>query len=74
VSWKRFKRAGPHSPTITSASRARTGGRSFLDLPENLMIYSGMAVGFGDQDAPINRWRSPREPLDNFATFSGFTN
>jgi nitroreductase len=46
--------------------------RAFLDLPENLMIYSGLAVGFGDEEAPINRWRSPREPLDDFATFSGF--
>ncbi|MBV9557784.1 MAG: nitroreductase family protein, partial [Pseudolabrys sp.] len=46
--------------------------RSFLKLPDNLMIYSGMALGFAD-DAPINRWRSPRAPLDDFAAFSGFT-
>jgi nitroreductase len=46
--------------------------RSFLDLPENLMVYSGMAVGYADETAPINRWRSPREPLGSFATFSGF--
>jgi nitroreductase len=47
--------------------------RSFLDLPENLMVYSGMALGYADETAPINQWRSPREPLDGFATFSGFT-
>ena len=47
--------------------------RGFLDLPDNLMIYSGMALGQADEHAPINRWRSPREPLDSFATFSGFT-
>jgi len=46
--------------------------RSFLDLPDHLMIYSGMAMGYADENAPINRWRSPREPLDGFATFSGF--
>jgi len=46
--------------------------RSFLDLPENLMIYSGMALGYADETAPINQWRSPRESLDAFATFSGF--
>jgi len=46
--------------------------RSFLDLPENLMVYSGMAVGYADETAAINQWRSPREPLDRFATFSGF--
>jgi nitroreductase len=46
--------------------------RSFLDLPDNLMIYSGMALGHEDPDAAINRWRSPRESVDTFATFSGF--
>ena len=46
--------------------------RSFLDLPDHLMIYSGMALGYADEAAPINNWRSPRAPLDDFATFSGF--
>jgi nitroreductase len=46
--------------------------RSFLNLPDHLMIYSGMALGFADEAAPINAWRSPREPLDAFATFEGF--
>ena len=27
-----------------------------------------------DEAAPINAWRSPREPLDAFATFEGFEN
>lgn len=47
--------------------------REFLKLPDNLMVYSGMALGYEDPDAPINKWRSPRESLDNFATFEGFT-
>jgi nitroreductase len=46
--------------------------RSFLDLPPNLMIYSGMSLGYADQNAPINAWRSPRAPLDDFASFEGF--
>lgn len=48
--------------------------RAFLDLPNHLMVYSGMGLGFADEAAPINRWRSPRDPLDSFATFSGFAN
>jgi nitroreductase len=48
--------------------------RVFLNLPDNLMIYSGMAVGYEDPAAPINSWRSPREPLDRYATFDGFEN
>ncbi|MGH6727820.1 MAG: nitroreductase family protein [Pseudolabrys sp.] len=46
--------------------------REYLELPENLMIYSGMAIGYADEAAPINKWRAPREPLDAFATFQGF--
>ena len=46
--------------------------RAFLNLPDNLMVYSGMALGYADDSAPINQWRSPREPLDSFASFSGF--
>ncbi len=47
--------------------------RTFLNLPDDLMIYSGMALGHADESAPINAWRSPREPLDAFASFQGFT-
>jgi nitroreductase len=46
--------------------------RAFLKLPDNLMIYSGMALGYADGSAPINSWRSPRESLDNVAIFDGF--
>jgi nitroreductase len=46
--------------------------QSFLKLPDHLMVYSGMAMGYADENAPINKWRSPREPLDGFAEFSGF--
>jgi nitroreductase len=45
--------------------------RAFLQLSDRLMIYSGMAIGFADEHAAINGWRSPREPLDTFATFEG---
>ena len=46
--------------------------RSFLELPDHLMIYSGMALGYEDSQAPINGWRSPRAALDDFASFDGF--
>jgi nitroreductase len=46
--------------------------RSHLDLPPNLMIYSGMALGYADETASINLWRAPRAPLETYATFSGF--
>lgn len=46
--------------------------RSHLNLPSNLMVYSGMSMGYADDTAPINSWRSPREPLDAYASFCGF--
>jgi nitroreductase len=44
---------------------------AFLNLPAEHILFSGMALGYGDEDAPINRWQSPREPLDTFARLTG---
>lgn len=46
--------------------------RTFLNLPPNLMVYSGMALGYEDTENPINGWRSPRASLESFVTFEGF--
>jgi len=46
--------------------------RLFLNRPDHLMVYSGMALGYEDSEAPINKWRSPRATLDTFAAFDGF--
>jgi nitroreductase len=46
--------------------------RGFLDLPDELMLFCGMALGYADAAAPINSWRSTREPVESFATFAGF--
>ncbi|WP_444856167.1 nitroreductase [Sphingosinicella sp.] len=45
---------------------------AFLGLPEDRMLYCGMALGWPDEGHPINCWRSEREPLESFANFSGF--
>jgi len=45
---------------------------TILDMPESRMLYCGMALGWPDEAHPINAWRSEREPLSSFATFSGF--
>jgi nitroreductase len=44
----------------------------FLGLPGDRLFYCGMALGFADQEHPINRWRTGREPLESFASFRGF--
>lgn len=64
---------GLHScPQEAWASFPRTVS-SFLDFPANRMLFCGIALGYADEDAAINSWRSPRVPLQEFATFSGFT-
>ncbi|MFK7958827.1 MAG: nitroreductase [Lysobacterales bacterium] len=43
-----------------------------LELPPELMLYCGMALGVADEQAPINRWRTERAPLAEWATLKGF--
>jgi hypothetical protein len=38
----------------------------------NEMMFCGLALRHADEAAAINSWRSPRGPVDAFATFSGF--
>ncbi len=40
----------------------------FFGLPQTEQIYCGMALGYKDLDAPVNRLRSERAPLDDFVT------
>jgi nitroreductase len=41
----------------------------FLGTPEELMLFCGLALGYGDPAAPINRLRSDRAAVNEFATF-----
>jgi nitroreductase len=43
-----------------------------LALPPDRILYCGMALGYADQAAPINGWRTERAPVEDFATFRGF--
>jgi nitroreductase len=49
----------------------RTVG-DFLNLPPEHMLFSGMALGLRDESHPINRLRTDRAPLEEFATLRGF--
>jgi len=46
--------------------------RAFLNLPEDHMLFSGMALGYRDDAAPINTLRTRRDPLEDFAELRGF--
>lgn len=41
-------------------------------LPDNEMVYCGMALGYADPDAPVNSLRSRREEVSAFTEFRGF--
>jgi nitroreductase len=44
----------------------------FLSVPPQLMLFCGMALGCKDEAAPVNRLRTERAPLEEFATLRGF--
>lgn len=48
--------------------------RDCLQLPDNYMLFCGMAIGYADPDAAVNRLVSERFPLEQFATLQGFEN
>jgi len=45
---------------------------TFLDLPADHMVFSGMALGYRDPDHPINHWRTRRDPLEAVCEMRGF--
>ncbi len=45
--------------------------RSFLGMPEDRMLFTGMAIGFKDEADPANAARPARAPLADFASFHG---
>jgi len=44
----------------------------FLNIPEELMLFCGMGIGYADEDDPINTFRSKRVNIQDFADFIGF--
>jgi nitroreductase len=42
---------------------------SFLNTPPEQMLFSGMAIGYADPDAPANRLAAAREDVEAFAAF-----
>jgi nitroreductase len=45
---------------------------SFIGLAPAHILFCGIALGYADEAAPINCWRSEREGVDAFARFEGF--
>lgn len=45
---------------------------SFVGLPDDHMVFSGMALGYEDETAAINQWRTRRDPLETWCEMRGF--
>lgn len=43
-----------------------------IDLPDDHMLFSGMALGYADESAPINRWRTRRDDFEIWGELRGF--
>lgn len=46
--------------------------RALVKPPEELMLFCGMAIGYANPEAPVNRLVTERAPLADFASFDGF--
>jgi nitroreductase len=44
----------------------------YLELPDTLRLYCGMAMGYEDAGDPVNCWRTERAPVGEWATLTGF--
>ncbi len=43
-----------------------------IAMPDSRMLYCGMAMGYMDTAHAINNWRTTRQEVDEFTTFTGF--
>lgn len=46
--------------------------RNIVNVSNNKALICGMALGYGDTQAPINQYRTTREPVETFTQFLGF--
>lgn len=46
--------------------------RGELDIPQEEILFCGLALGYADSEAPINSLTTEREPVDGFTRFLGF--
>jgi len=60
--------------TVAQAQAVNYPGvlREALGIPDSKLIVLGIAIGYPDEEDPINSFRSEREPLDSVAKWYGF--
>ena len=43
--------------------------KTFLKVPEEYLLFCGMAIGYANKDSEINKLQTSRRPIDDWATF-----
>ncbi|HQN53915.1 MAG TPA: nitroreductase [Novosphingobium sp.] len=46
--------------------------RESVEIPDDHIFFCGMAIGWGDREAPINRFEVPRAGIEEVVTWQGF--
>ncbi len=46
--------------------------KKFLTIDDDMMFFCGLAIGYGDPEAAINQFESPRAPLNEVVRYIGF--
>lgn len=46
--------------------------RRTLSLGDDQILFTGLAIGYADEDAAVNQWPVPRAPLDEVIDWQGF--
>ncbi len=64
-----FQEAGVDTCAQESWARWPRTVAEFVGAPPELMLFSGLAIGYADPNHPVNDLVSDREPLERFATF-----
>ena len=63
---------GLHTCAQEAWSQFYATTRRVLRIPEDEMIFCGLALGHADAGAPINSFRTARAGIDTFARLDGF--
>ena len=42
---------------------------SFCEADDDLMLFTGVAIGYRDDNAPINQYKTSRRPFEDWAKF-----
>jgi nitroreductase len=46
--------------------------KDFCGIPDNLMLFCGMGIGYMDKSHPVNSLRTDRAPLGEYVTIRGY--